>query len=677
MTPHARFPMPGIIPQKLTFLYLTIMNPALCLSRCMLRASVRWWMVAPAILIPLVATSSWICYRALAARDQAAVEAQAANHIPATFGIIDPHAASHSEAVVSAAEFRDAAVFNGRVYISGPQGLYGYDSSGSLSETYLAGRDLPPGELTALGRSATELFLATAGAGVLAFDGSRFRQILPTDRRLRNFTTVLGLDSGGVLLGTPDRGVMLWNGKTLAEFLPSLGHLHITALTGSDADLWIGTLDAGAWHMHAGQLDHILADLPDPHVLSIAVNTGSSRPSDGAAAYVGTPVGVVEFRDGRKARVLAEGYFARSLDAGDDSLAVGTEDEGILSVPLHEAPRPGEASLSGGAPAEFDKPVERILRIDGVRYALAGGLYKAAVGRSGWTRVLEPEKGALSDRNIAALAVAHDGRVWVGYFDRGLDVADGGFENIRHFEDEHLFCVNRIVDEPGGARTAVATANGLVMFDPGLAVRQVMDRKDGLLADHVTDVLFRQRGMVVATPAGLSLADADGVHSLYVLQGLVNNHVYALASAGDRIAAGTLGGLSLLENDAVQVNYTTANSALRHNWISALARVGNDWFVGTYGAGVMQLDASGRWTSFPDLKSGFEVNPNAMAQTADAVYVGSLGEGMWVYSKPTERWTNVTAGLPSLNVTAVAVGNGYVYAGTDNGLVRFREGELK
>jgi ligand-binding sensor domain-containing protein len=204
-----------------------------------------------------------------------------------------------------------------------------------------------------------------------------------------------------------------------------------------------------------------------------------------------------------------------------------------------------------------------------------------------------------------------------------------------------------------------------------------MDRRDGLLADHVTDVLFRSGGMVVATPAGLTLADAGGVRSLYVLQGLVNNHVYTLASDGDRLAAGTLGGLSLLENDTVQANYTTANSALRHNWISALARVGSEWFAGTYGAGVMRLDASGRWSAFPDLKGGFDVNPNAMAQTSDTLYVGSLGEGLWVYSKPTDRWTNVTAGLPSLNVTAVAAGNGFVYAGTDNGLVRFREGELR
>jgi ligand-binding sensor domain-containing protein len=151
----------------------------------------------------------------------------------------------------------------------------------------------------------------------------------------------------------------------------------------------------------------------------------------------------------------------------------------------------------------------------------------------------------------------------------------------------------------------------------------------------------------------------------------VNNHVYSLAASGERLAAGTLGGLSMLEGDAVSVNYTTANSGLKHNWISAMARVGDAWFAGTYGAGVMRLDASGHWTS---LTPAFEVNPNAMAQANGVLYAGTLGKGLWIYSG---RWRNVTAGLPSLNVTAVAAANGFVYVGTDNGLVRFREGSLR
>jgi ligand-binding sensor domain-containing protein len=40
------------------------------------------------------------------------------------------------------------------------------------------------------------------------------------------------------------------------------------------------------------------------------------------------------------------------------------------------------------------------------------------------------------------------------------------------------------------------------------------------------------------------------------------------------------------------------------------------------------------------------------------------------------RWKTVSAGLPSLNVTALAIHNGIVYVGTENGLVKIDEGKL-
>jgi ligand-binding sensor domain-containing protein len=205
----------------------------------------------------------------------------------------------------------------------------------------------------------------------------------------------------------------------------------------------------------------------------------------------------------------------------------------------------------------------------------------------------------------------------------------------------------------------------------------VLGRKDGLLSDHVTDVAFRDGGMVVATPAGLSFVDRSGVRSLYVFHGLVNNHVYTIATRGAETLAGTLGGLSVLDDDAVRANYTTANSHLKHNWITALASVGDEWFAGTYGAGVLRLDSSGEWHSFPDLKDGFVVNPNAMAVSGGQLYAGSLDRGLFVFDRASGRWTNTTVGLPSKNVTALAAGGGYLYVGTDNGLVRIAEGALR
>jgi ligand-binding sensor domain-containing protein len=267
--------------------------------------------------------------------------------------------------------------------------------------------------------------------------------------------------------------------------------------------------------------------------------------------------------------------------------------------------------------------------------------------------------------------------MWIGYFDRGLDVVDADLEHAIHHENDTLYCINRIVDDPDGARTAVATANGLVLFDSGGRPRQVMGRKDGFLSGHVTDVAFREGGMVVATPAGLSFVDRSGVRSLYVFHGLVNNHVYTVAARGRQTLAGTLGGLSILDDDSVRANYTTGNSHLKHNWITALVRVGDDWFAGTYGAGVLRLDAHGEWHTFPTTGDGVVINPNAMVTLGDHVYAGSLDRGLLVFDRAYGRWTSTTIGLPSRNVTALAAGGGYLYVGTDNGLVRISEGAVR
>lgn len=68
--------------------------------------------------------------------------------------------------------------------------------------------DLPPaawgqvavGILT--GSRQPELLITTAGAGLVAFDGHVFRQILPKQDEARNITAVLPLASGRLLMGT-------------------------------------------------------------------------------------------------------------------------------------------------------------------------------------------------------------------------------------------------------------------------------------------------------------------------------------------------------------------------------------------------------------------------------------------------------------------------------------------
>jgi len=62
-----------------------------------------------------------------------------------------------------------------------------------------------------------------------------------------------------------------------------------------------------------------------------------------------------------------------------------------------------------------------------------------------------------------------------------------------------------------------------------------------------------------------------------------------------------------------------------------------------------------------------------MLATGQRVYAGTLERGLYVYDRALGRWNDVTAGLPSPNVTALAVHDGYLYIGTDNGLIRTPE----
>jgi ligand-binding sensor domain-containing protein len=576
------------------------------------------------------------------------------------------------EVVSSPEVFLQAARFQDHLYIAGPAGLLEYDPVGSLLHRYDVGRELPGSPLIALAPAVLadsrepELILATASDGLLVFNGRAFRQILPASADARAITAVLPAPSGHLLFGTKKRGVLVYDGKQITTLHPTLDGFYVTALAGSESDLWVGTLNRGVLHFHAGQTESFAEaqGLPDPQVQSLAIA--------GDTTYVGTATGVGVFNSGQFSYTLAPGVLATALLATSTELYVGSEDQGVLVIPL-EGRRPNPNLGPGPQLAE----VRQLFTSGEVVFAVVrDGLYRKDPHGLGWRRALEAYAAVLSDRNISALAADANGGLWVGYFDRGLDLLAPDKSRSRHVEDEHVFCVNRIMLESKTGTINAATANGLVRFDEFGSEQQVLTRADGLIADHVTDVVAYRDGLALATPAGLTFLDASGARSMYAFHGLVNNHVYALGVSGDELMAGTLGGLSLLNKGDVTVNYTTTTSNLKHNWITAVVPVGSEWMVGTYGAGILGLDRSGRFHSYEIGSGAFEVNPNAMLVTAGYVLAGTLGEGLYVYDRQSGRWSVVHDGLPSLNVTALAAANGYIYIGTDNGLVRIPEQKL-
>ena len=632
-----------------------------------------WVRVAVLTGLALVAAlGTLVIWRSLRAMRSAAADVRAEGEFRFVARALPAPRNPGFEMVSALAVYLQGARFQDHLYLAGPAGLQEYSREGALLHQYSVGNELPASPLVRLAPAVLadsrepELVIATANAGVLAFDGHTFRQLLPATADARAITAILPVASGHLLVGTKKRGVLVYDGKQITVLHPTLDALHVTALAGNESDLWVGTLDRGVLHFHAGESDSFTEaqGLPDPQVQAFAVS--------GDTVYAGTPTGVAVFTAGRFSRVLAPGVFATALLATPTQLYVGSEDQGVLVIPL-EGRRPNP---NLGPETQLAEVRQLFTSGDAVFAVARDGLYRMNPHAFGWQRVLEAGSAVLSDRNISALAADASGHLWVGYFDRGLDLLTTDNGRAKHIEDEHVFCVNRIFPDSKSGAIDVATANGLVRFDNSGSEQQVLTRSDGLIADHVTDIVSYRNGLALATPAGLTFLDASGARSMYAFHGLVNNHVYALGVSGDELVAGTLGGLSMLNKGDVTVNYTTSSSNLKHNWITAVVRVGSDWMVGTYGAGILGLDASGRFHSFETGSGQFEVNPNAMLVTPAYVLAGTLGEGLYLYDRQSERWSVIRDGLPSLNVTALAAANGFLYVGTDNGLVRIPEQKL-
>ena len=139
----------------------------------------------------------------------------------------------------------------------------------------------------------------------------------------------------------------------------------------------------------------------------------------GEHAYIGTAIGVAEFIDGRYVRTLGSGLFASAVAVRGDTLLVGTLDDTLAEIPLlNRASR-------GVRPIVQDAPVSIQRFVDGNGALLAVGdnaLYALNDGATGIRQVIAPDRAELTDRNVSALAIDQVGRLWVGYFDRGLDI---------------------------------------------------------------------------------------------------------------------------------------------------------------------------------------------------------------------------------------------------------------
>ena len=144
----------------------------------------KLWLSSAALLAAFALWTGIACWKAARAARTAEAAVAAARISSFTSRPLD-RALPAVDPIGAPGTFTDVALFQDGTFVSTPSALVEYDSAGSVRHRWRAGLELPPAMLgrlaTGVGANGPELWLATDGAGLIAFDGRGFRQILPAD----------------------------------------------------------------------------------------------------------------------------------------------------------------------------------------------------------------------------------------------------------------------------------------------------------------------------------------------------------------------------------------------------------------------------------------------------------------------------------------------------------------
>ena len=566
---------------------------------------------------------------------------------------------------------RAIARFNDSYFLASDGGLIELDQTGKLVRHYTVLDGLPESDLLSLAVFNSKLFIGTRTAGLVEFNGSQFQVYRWTDRASQSIDALLA-DEGRLLIGTRAGGLIAFDGRAFKELTTGAEHQRVVEINHLSKDgtrLFVGTFADGLWIEDGGRWSNFTtADgLLSNRIVGVAVA--------GKNLFVATDFGlsVTEIKQvGFQTLVTLPSLSSLALTA--DSLVLSKDDGETFSLRTDQE----ISSARQVTPIAWAKAGHatgtRLLTLDNQLWLLTEeGLYRTAQANAfvAWG---QPDRNrTLTTNLVSALTIDSDARVWAGNFRRGIDVLSAQGTQLAHLESETNREINSLTNDQEGNSILAASSAGLLRFDLSLRNTEQWTTKDGLLSNAVLQVarwdVDGENALALATSKGLSLGARGKLRGLTTVQGLPSNSLYTVLSQGRKTYVGTLGGLAVIEDGRVSRVFKDTNSKLITNWVTALSAVGNRIFVGTYGGGLFELNASGELRSFATEVGRVVVNPNAMWSDGSRLFVGTL-DGALIFEPSSQQWMKVKSELPSRNVMSITGDDNYVYFGTTGGIAR-------
>ncbi len=463
--------------------------------------------------------------------------------------------------------------------------------------------------------------------------------------------TAMAIEREGLIIGTERKGLFMISGSTV-QSLPGAEELagsRVTSLEVFEGAIFAGTLGQGIFKIADGVVERLTNKhgLPDEWITDLLVRDDK--------LWIATTSGLVMYENGSMEKVSGTGFHITGLGiCGPDesSLCAGTMAAGVINV---SATR----KLQGLRPDL--PPVQAVLDTNGRLWVgTEDGLWVGT--ESGW-REIRAEGPASND--ITSMAVLDD-KLWVGTFDRGLSSFDGRtWTHYSEIDGLASDMINHITSD--GKELWIGHMKGASRFDGRNFYH--FDENDGLGSDHVMAVAVWNNRIAFATSHGVSVLDEQGrITSYGTDDGLAGKNVYTLAVSGPYLWAGTLTGLSRFDG-LTWTSYTFQNRDLPDNWVTALADVQGELWVGTYDKGLAVLAGDTRrfYLEGRDIPHGW-INPNAMLSDGDTLWMGLMSAGLLYHDEQGFGYMTRTEGLIGDDVTALAGYAGKLHVSTRSGI---------
>jgi ligand-binding sensor domain-containing protein len=512
-----------------------------------------------------------------------------------------------------------------------------------------------------------KLLVVYDNSGIALMDGKILYNYIFKQQRY-NKVCIASPGRENILMITDTADIIEFNGESFKllknEVLNPKKHI-ISSICRLNDGLLIGTVSSGLYYYN---YDKAVAEKNEIFVS----NKINGILNCNERILVNSESGVYERRRNNDYLPIVKDYpVSASAIRNDGTLVCGTYFGEILEIGV-------KGGIKSKKVSQRSEPIESVLTTKlsqdagqkNMEFAVTGSGILRINSENSVARIgVSSELNFLNANFVTSLEIDNNGRIWVGYFENGIDVLDSDLKAIAHLENDDIRVVRHLKFDSSRSLMYAASSKGIMVFDSAFRYRKI-DAERGLISNEVSNISLMKEGAVYCTAGGVTFDRGGILRSIYAFHNLANNHTYCSIIDNDKVYVGTLGGLSIIENLKVRDNLTPLNSPLPNNWVTAILKdeTGNIW-IGTYGGGISRIGKNGKWDEVKFPYKDIEINNNAMILSDNMLFAGTLSDGIIMYNYDTGEWQRFSGALPSRNVTAfLSIGNKLVI-GTDAGLV--------